>query len=299
MEKRKPRFSRVKIAFKPTERDLDIVRHIARHRFLTTQHIRHLVNGGLQGVGRRLHVLYHAGVLDRPRAQLEYFHRGGSKPMVYGLGPQGARLLYQRGENSRIDWTAKNRNATKLFIEHTLRVADFMVAVEVGCRAVNAELKHFDERPRWNISWHHARERCSLGVIPDAVFALSLPGQQPLVYCVEVDCATMPVKRRSLQQTSACRKFLAYHATWRQEVLSRQFGWKRFRVLTLTTSQERAENLRRAARQLPSGHGLFLFNHFSQIDVSDVLKSPWHAASNESAESLLPALEPLGIPAAA
>jgi hypothetical protein len=292
MEKRKPRFRREEISYQPTERDLEIVRHVARHRFLATPHFRQLVKGGGQGIGRRLHTLYHAGVLDRPRAQIEYFHRGGgSRPLVYGLGRQGARMLYQYHEGSRVDWTAKNRTATKLFIEHTLRVADFMVALETACAESGIELTRPGEsttgRLRWSVFLSQGDDYAQLGVIPDATFALNEPGAAPIHFCLEVDRATMPINRRHLHQTSACRKFLAYHATWRQRVLNRLFDWKRFQVLTLTTSIQRENNLREAARSLPFGHGLFLFSRFDLIEASDnILKLMWSGVFDNHSEIL-------------
>ena len=292
MAERKPRFRRVRISYQPTPRDLEIVRHVAQHRFLTTPHFRKLVKGGGQGIVRRLHVLYHAGVLDRPRAQLEYFHRAGSKPMVYGLGPQGARMLCQRGDKNRIDWTAKNRAATKLFIEHTLRVADFMVALEVACRGAGVQFKRVTERsapPRWSVPLDHHAGCSSLGVIPDAVFELHRPEQPPVHYCLEADRATMPVQRRHLRQTSVFRKLLAYHATWKKRVLQERYGWSRFRVLTVTTSADRVAHLSEAARALPSGHGLFLFADEAQLaSAPDALSICWEQPHGQPAVTLLP-----------
>ena len=199
--------------------------------------------------------------------------------MVYGLGPQGARMLYAKGEQGRIDWTAKNREATKLFIEHTLRVADFMVALEIACRDSRIELilkDNLPELPRWSVSVSQQNQRTTLGVVPDAVFGLSTPDKPTVFYCLEADRATMPVKRRHLEQTSACRKFLAYHASWKQRVPEQRFNWKRFRVLTLTTSPERVQHLREAPSELPSGHGLFVFAHQRQLQESEnVLEMPW------------------------
>jgi Replication-relaxation len=273
MSSRKPRFRRVGVQWKLTQRDLEIVRHAARHRFLTTEHIRRLVKGGGQGIVRRLQRLYHAGVLDRPKAQLDYFHRGGSKLMVYALGPHGARMLCERGEKSRINWSAKNRSVTKPFIEHTLRVADFLVALEVACRETDI-VRHITAeeiaaslgrksgvRFRWRISVTHRGEAITLGVVPDAVFALE-PKDRPqdrIYYFLEADRATMPVARRHLYQTSACRKFLAYHATWQRQMLRDRLQIHRFRVLTVTTSPLRSAHLKECVANLPSGHGLFVF----------------------------------------
>jgi hypothetical protein len=266
------------------------VRHVARHRFLTTQHFRQLVKGGEQGIARRLQTLYHAGVLDRPKAQLEYFHRGGSKPMVYGLGGQGARMLCARGEKAKIDWRAKNRNTTKLFIEHTLRVADFMVSLEVACERTGVTLNRITTgsyAPHWSVQHPHATQN-TLGVIPDAVFELNTGDGLPVVYCLEADRATMPIKRRHLHQSSVARKLLAYHATWKNRVVQQRFGWIRFRVLTLTTSPERVGNLRAAANELPGGHGLFLFSHEKALtSAPDALSMLWQEPTKEAPVTLL------------
>jgi hypothetical protein len=258
------------------------VRHVAQHRFLTTQHFQKLVKGGEQGIVRRLHTLYHAGVLDRPRAQLEYFHRTGSKPMVYGLGPHGARMLCERGERSKIDWTAKNRDATRLFIEHTLRVADFMVDMEVACRDSGIRMNRVAQRLQWTAPVVQGGVTRSVGVIPDALFEIQTADQQKVLFCLEADRATMPVKRRHLNQTSVHRKLLAYHATWKHRILNQHYTCKRFRVLTLTTSAERVRNLREAARELPNGHGLFLFAHEGQLKTaSNALLMPWQEPRSE------------------
>ena len=49
----------------------------------------------------------------------------------------------------------------------------------------------------------------------------------------------MPVMRNNLSQTSFYRKLRAYEATWSQSIHQTQFGFNRFRVLTVTTSAER------------------------------------------------------------
>jgi hypothetical protein len=67
-----------------TERDLAILRHVFRHRFLRSTHLQALFGGG-QGLLRRLAELYHHAFLDRPREQIEFHAHAGSKPMVYAL----------------------------------------------------------------------------------------------------------------------------------------------------------------------------------------------------------------------
>src|SRR5476649_1300693 len=97
---RLPRFRRVPEAptMRLTPRDLEILRHVARHRFLNSAQIAALTGGSAQQLLRRLQRLFHSGYLDRPRAQLSYFTTDGSRPMVYGLARAGARALAAPGE---------------------------------------------------------------------------------------------------------------------------------------------------------------------------------------------------------
>src|SRR5258706_8145887 len=126
-----PRLPRFKRATSPpsmriTNRDCEIIRHVHSHRFLRSDQITSLLGGRSQAVVRRLHLLYHNGYLDRPRAQIDYFHQGGSSKMVYRLGNRGADLLQQRFgvPRPRLDWTAKNNSVKSLFLQHTLAIAD-------------------------------------------------------------------------------------------------------------------------------------------------------------------------------
>jgi DeoR/GlpR family transcriptional regulator of sugar metabolism len=70
-------------------RDLKLVGHIARHRFLSTEQLVRLNGGSLQGVRRCLKALFGHGYLDRPKVT-------GPRAMVYGITRKGARLLREQ-----------------------------------------------------------------------------------------------------------------------------------------------------------------------------------------------------------
>src|SRR5262245_45430931 len=130
---RLPRFKRVAAvsAIQLTRRDREIIRLVHQHRFLRSSHITALVGDSAQRVLRRLQLLFHHGYLERPRAQIDYFHRGGSRRIIYGLGSKGAALLNsERDIGIRMaEWGAKNRAVARLFLEHTLLASDVMVAL--------------------------------------------------------------------------------------------------------------------------------------------------------------------------
>jgi hypothetical protein len=164
-----------------------------------------LVGGSSNAVLRRLQLLFHHGYLDRPRAQIDYF-RHGSRLLVYGIGSNGARELTQRFgvESSKVDWTSKNRAANRLYLEHTLAVADVMVAFEIACRnSQQARLIEAEEltsgKEHWNVSLRHRGKSEMLGVIPDKIFALEFVARhETALVFLEVDRATMPVLRKGL-----------------------------------------------------------------------------------------------------
>src|ERR1700675_3177839 len=89
---RLPRFRRASEppAFRLTDDDVEIVRQVARHRLLRSTHIAALVGRSLDRTNDRLLRLFHAGYVDRPRAQLDRFPTSGSAHYVYALADQGA-----------------------------------------------------------------------------------------------------------------------------------------------------------------------------------------------------------------
>ncbi len=121
----------------PTERDVAIMHAIDQNRFLRSTHIADLYGDDSKvKLLRRLHKLYHNGYLDRPLAQLDYYQLGGgSKPLVYGITSKGSALLAsKRGRGAR---RIENR-ASRVFLDHTLEIADFMVAQKLALRRIRA-----------------------------------------------------------------------------------------------------------------------------------------------------------------
>jgi DNA-binding Lrp family transcriptional regulator len=298
---RLPRFTRVKQIAPPqlTARDREIIRFVFAHRFLRSTHIHALIGGSRQQLLRRLQRLYHHGYLERPRAQIDYYHQGGSQSMVYGLGHTGAAFL-KRELNlpfHRLDWSAKNQEVKRLFLEHALMTADVMVAFELACRrhgdvrlisadelSLPVETRQKREPFRWQVT---IRQQINLGAQPDRVFALEFSDRTRAYFFLEADRATMPVMRPNFEQSSFYRKLIAYEATWTQNIHRSRFGFNRFRVLTVTTSAERVKHLIEASRQLQRGQGLFLFTDSASLAAhDDILTLPWQTCQPGKTEKL-------------
>jgi hypothetical protein len=296
---RLPRFSRVSSVppLQITNRDREIIRLVHRHRFLRSSHVTSLLSGSRQQILRRLKLLYHHGYLERPRAQIDYYHQGGSRRIVYGLGAKGPSVLKQGfpSDSPDISWSEKNHSIGRIFLEHALFVSDVIVLFQLACQKAGIrllaehELVSRPERPfQWKVSLN---SHLKLGVIPDRVFALELSDQNEqtnrTVFFLEADRGTMPVKRRTYSQTSFHRKMLAYEATWSQKIHSACFGLPRFRVLTVTKSIERLQPLITACSELKHGQGLFLFTDWETLARSGDPFSPIWRSTRQGHERLL------------
>lgn len=298
---RLPRFQRAPAASPITlaDRDRLILRLVHRHRFLRSSHLIAFMDGSPQPLLRRLQLLFHHGYLERPRAQLQYYERGGSCPMVYGLGSTGGKLL--KSELGAVyrpaRWGEKNRAIGRMFLEHALLVSDVLVALELACRRSGRVRFCMDEdlpvpekaRFKWNVTLDG---NVRLGVVPDRVFALETTREDGssgrAYFFMEADRGTMPVTRNGLSQTSFARKLLAYEATWSQGIHEKRFGFHRFRVLTITKSPARVESLVQACSQLKRGHGLFLFADRTVLEHPDILFAPIWQNGRGELTSLLP-----------
>jgi hypothetical protein len=136
--RRKRRFVReTPPAFQMTERDIALIRLVADHRFLRSTQLSEFVEAPHKKICDRLTGLFHAGYLDRPRAQFDHYREGGgSAPIVYALGPQGAKLLIEQGADiADVDWARKNDLTGRQFIMHTLEIAELRVALRRSFRS--------------------------------------------------------------------------------------------------------------------------------------------------------------------
>jgi hypothetical protein len=220
---RRPRFRRASEppVFRVTDDDVVILRLLARHRFLRSTHIAALVARSLDRTNDRLLRLFHSGYVDRPRAQLDYYPTSGSGPIVYALDDLGARLLTERDGTAfaNIEWSRKNREAGRPFIEHQLEVVDFQVALELVFRPrTDVRLIHSDEliaafpehtRIMRNpvlmrVCVSHNGDSQEVGVIPDVIFGIAFRDGSRRCFMVEIDRGTMPISRSDLRQTPRC-----------------------------------------------------------------------------------------------
>lgn len=276
-----------------TKRDLQLLAHVARHRFLSSAQLAALDGGSFQNVLRSLRALYDHAYLDRPLAQLASMPLLGPQPLVYGLGAKGARALREYGHHlgGGADFTEKNKRAGAIFIEHTLAVAEFMTGIELSCRS-RPDVELIRERNiianapdatrtareplRWLVRPSQGRNEL-WSVIPDGAFALSFADGTASYFVFEIDRGTIPIVRNSLDHRSLARKLATYWEGWKAKRHEAQFGVKQVRVLFVTESAERVRHMLSAVDRVTAGKGsnFFLFIDRRALAAGDPLEVAW------------------------
>lgn len=265
-----------------TPRHIDMLRTVQRLRFARSTHVAALDGGSEQKVVRALRDLFDWGHLDRVPASGRTTTI--NEPMVYALGREGARLLAKTDNLTidRLDWTGKNKQVGALFVEHTLMIADIIVHFELACRATD-NIRFMDQNEVLALAPQATRDarepflwradvqspqgkRIPLGLYPDRAFSLVVNEEDRINFLLEADRGTMDVRPKDLwrtieRKTSIYKKLLTYHAGWKAKRHMRQFGWQKFRVMFVTTSRQRADNMVTAVQKMTDGRGsgLFLF----------------------------------------
>jgi hypothetical protein len=278
-----------------TERDLTILAHVARHRFLSSAQLIALDGGSPQNLLRALRLLFDHGFLDRPTAQLANVPAEGPRPFVYGLGKKGAQALHEHGHriNGGLDWTEKNKRAGNKFIAHTLEIADFMTRVEVACRlkpdielvreheilAMAPERTQKAREPlRWLAESRDSNTRQTWSVVPDGLFGLMFPDDTAAYFLLEIDRGTIPISRyNAADHRSISRKLQTYYDGWKAQRHVQQLGLKQVRVLTVTDSKDRVRHMVEVVEEITGGRGsnFFLFGDRASLMNSDPLGIDW------------------------
>jgi hypothetical protein len=118
-----------------------------------------------------------------------------------------------------------------------------------------------------------------IGLVPDLVFGLQFADGSRHSFMVEIDRGTMPIARSDFLQTSFERKMRAYLTAHAGKQHEKHFGWKTFRVLTVTTDQHRMQSMMEALRKLRVPHSpgapLFFFTTRDELRAADPLTLEW------------------------
>lgn len=288
-----------------TTRDVQILEALQAAGLLTTHQIRNLYftegNGGKDGLikacERRLRLLFQAQLVRRIEQPVT---RGeGSKPYVYALTRKGAELLMTEVgiDAAELDWRPKSFEANPAFLSHLLATTDFRITLLNACKGTEIavtqwvderELRIADMVDYVMLTGPHGQEK-KTAVIPDAVIVLEWREKRAL-FMVEIDMRTVPVEPRLWDAKGWTRKIRAYEAWFRSEGFLTKYGGRRARVLTITTGEQRLNNLLQVTERTAEEYqDAFYFSTFGEaLEPSKLLTTPiWKVAGSDIPRSLL------------
>jgi Replication-relaxation len=251
-----------------TSRDLDILKLVESFRLASSEHVQLLIAGSDQNILRRLQALFHVGYVDRLRPR--FVQGGGSAKMVYAITNKGAKTLQKAGliqKLTKTDLNAQNKEVGDLYIAHTLLISRVRAVLTAAC-ASHPEFKL--------LAWREGRGiqdkievvlpkgYAELPVAADSFFSIG-DAKGRTHYFLEADRGTMVLER-------VARKLIAYAAYDKAEKHKDKFGIRKFRVLTVTASAARMQNLLRVAKEADevckAARTMFLFATEEQLALA-------------------------------
>lgn len=278
------------------DRDIEILKLVNDYRFLRSDQIIALLQNrqpklrSNQVILKRLQKLFHNGLLDRPRDQLRYDMQGSDK-MIYALGNGGADMLAETQHIARgkINWSKKNREVKRHYLNHSLMISDFRSSLTLALRLrKDMELLfwHQGEGIRDHVLVRDEKgDKIRFPVWPDGYFCLNAPRGKHHFF-LEADQSTMTNDR-------FLKKMKAYWAFWQSGGHTKKYGIKSFRVLTITKSEARKENLLRVTIEADAkkkGSNLFMFACEKKYCLSQpqgILEPIWQTPAEEEYKFLL------------
>jgi hypothetical protein len=268
------------------ERDLKVLRAIFESRFLTRDLLLELfppdaartptkaveaarAKRFLESAGRTPHPLPGTN-LDRRLVRffqngfLDRFRATPAGEFAYALTWKGVELLQNEdvdfpipplpatGERERRKraWDENNRQAGASFLDHTLAVARFRIALTKAVSQTSGvvlerfEREHPELSAAWSVSSHSLPEICrrshkrpsEITIYPDGFFILREPGGPASAFFLEIDRGTAQLGR-------VLEKFIHYERLYTDRQHQRHFGIESFHVLTVAPRPGRASNL--------------------------------------------------------
>jgi hypothetical protein len=228
--------------------------------------------------------LYHDGFVDRPPYQ--YVSHLRTAHMVYGLGTKAAELLFADKDEreAKLKQIENNRQTSFPYIAHALMISQFHAALRLACEKTNGKV----ELTRW-YQGQELRDILKLrgekiALVPDAMATLKYGGGGYWFF-LEADRSSMP-------NDKFLQKLKIYWQWKREKRYEQRLGITRFRVLTLTISDKRKQNLRLTAKEADEqrrGSNMFLFLSEKEFSLKnpEVLFSPlWLSPKDEAKHSL-------------
>ena len=241
-----------------TQRDIDTVITLYKHRYLKTSQIQQLYFPSLHTANRRLRSLTEQGLVKQ-------FTVPNIPERIYHVAKKGAHLVAQQLSVTvpELKWS-EHTHAPKdyYFMQHFLGINQFRMDVTKACAKSEIELLGFipEYYGSKKASGHTtkyikdfiidaANPANKISHTPDAVFALQKSGK-PALFFLEIDRGTEVLTNPEKGFLKMLHFYINYAKSGKFKTYQEEFkcaGLKVFRLLIVTTSAERLENMREAS----------------------------------------------------
>lgn len=205
---------------------------------------------------RRLKQMVDSDLLRAIEQPIYHRARTGTKPFIYALGPRAAEIVAQRlGLNAHtVDWRPKARERNLTYMEHTLGIVDYWLALRRAVAQMGATLEYWEtdrtlqKAPdRVQVSGHDGVTQ-TFGLVADAYFALRLRGGVRRLF-LEYDRATVVLDATAASAKSWRRKVCGYLALADSGQLKARYHADGLWVAVVTRSYQRLANMVQVTEQ--------------------------------------------------
>lgn len=279
-------------AYKFQERDGDILRDVYKHRYLSVSQIQRLHFPSLQTAYRRMRALAQLNLVAS-------FSVPNINEAIFGLKSKGLDLLssVEGVERSDLKWQeSAGTPKDYYFMKHFLAINDFRITLRESCKLHDIELlgfipEYYGERNEKGIGEKYIKDmiqdkspkREQVSHTPDGVFALK-KGDKQLLFFLEIDRGTEVIGDPNVGVLKSLRFYIGYLMENKYQRFTKDFGgrdFKGFRVLFVTTTQARLQNIRTACNSLdvpPKAKQFIWLAPTERITDQTLLQSIWVSA---------------------
>ncbi len=243
------------------EREINILKDLARYRYLTADQISrlHFPKGSQSYCNERLRFLFHKPYRLINREPLPIEWGKGSPKLAYSLTKTGADLLKKNGFYADYSYQKayKLKNSGAVYKKHEIAINEFSIAVELAVKNYGgriekqiSETEFKDPGLLRQMKVFDLETGLDIPIAPDWFFAVSFPesGRKALFF-LEMDRGTMELKRFRFKKI---RGYHLFGEKWRNLDIFREYSDfpYTFRVLTVVDGGiERTNNLKMCAEK--------------------------------------------------
>jgi hypothetical protein len=261
------------------ERDKEILKAVYQYRFLSSSQIKDMFFGCTTRANTRLRILWENNLLERHYIRPLAFH--GSDEAIHSIGKEGVDIVSDiLGVDREMVARVRDRYKTlkPLFIQHLLEINDFSI------NFISLTEKHPELRmERW-LNEQDAQDEYqtqengkTIYFKPDG-YGRYWHRDRLYSFFLELDRSTEDNGRFE----DKVKSYLEYSQSGNYQ---RKFGVRFFRVLVVTTTPKRTENLKSIADRYKCDS--FWFTTMDNIKQQRMFQPAWMRACNNGLFSLL------------